>query len=147
MTSPVPPASEVDTSDEAMMESHLVETTDEDGNVHLFEKLDEFELDDERYALLVYMGEQPEGGTLAQAAEQLSQKMSGADNADGSQQSDNDSDHDEELVIMKVSVGDDGADWLEEIETEAEYDKVVAHLEHRQDSGDLLFELDITDNE
>lgn len=136
--------------EDAMVESHLVETTDEDGNVHIFEKIDEFDVEDNRYALLLYMGEQEEGGTLAKAAEQLSQKLSGATMGEHHEHGpdcnhNHDEEGDEELVIMKVVKGDDGADWLEEIETDEEYEQAVAHLEHRQNNGDLLFDINITD--
>ena len=84
----------------------LVETTDEEGNVHYFEPVEELEVNGTTYALLVYKG--------------------------GEEDLDKDEDeegYDEEFVLMKVTQDDDGTPVYEYIEDETEFAAVVAQLE------------------
>jgi uncharacterized protein YrzB (UPF0473 family) len=93
----------------------IIETTDENGQVHIFERVDEIEVDGRPYALLVYRGaegeSQPEG-------------------------------HDEEVVVMRVSQDPDGTDVFEQIEDEAEFEKVLKFIEAMDDG-----EFEIVDDE
>jgi uncharacterized protein YrzB (UPF0473 family) len=82
---------------------NIIETTDEDGKVHIFERVEEIEVDGKPYALLVYQGNEddeapPEG-------------------------------HDEEIVVMRVSKDPDGTDVFEQIDDEAEFEKVLSYIE------------------
>jgi uncharacterized protein YrzB (UPF0473 family) len=80
----------------------IIETTDEDGKVHIFERVEEIEVDGNAYALLVYQGSEdekpPEG-------------------------------YDEEIVVMKISKDPDGTDVFEQIEDEAEFERVLNYIE------------------
>ncbi|MFN8614823.1 MAG: DUF1292 domain-containing protein [Vampirovibrionales bacterium] len=102
--------------DPTMVDSVMIEATDEDGNVHLFEKLDEYELEGQRYALLVYAG-QKEGSLLG--GHQHSEACNHGD------------DDEEEAVVMRIDVDDDGVEVFEEIKDEAEYERVVAYVEQQ----------------
>lgn len=93
----------------------VVETTDEDGNVHYFEKVEEIELDGQQYALLIYQGEE-----------------------DAEEPEDEDEGFDEEYVLMKISVDEDGEQVYEAIEDEDEFKKVMAEMEK------LDYEFDVT---
>lgn len=91
-------------------EVDIIETTDEDGQVHVFEKVSELEVDGQEYALLIYRGAgDEEGGVEPQ-----------------------DDGHDEEVVVMKIS-HDDGLEVYEAIEDEAEFERVVAFIEKMED--------------
>jgi uncharacterized protein YrzB (UPF0473 family) len=85
----------------------IIETTDEEGKVHIFERVDEIEIEGRPYALLVYRGsegeEPPEG-------------------------------HDEEVVVMRISQDPDGTDVFEQIEDEAEFERVISFIEAMDDS-------------
>jgi uncharacterized protein YrzB (UPF0473 family) len=85
----------------------IIETTDEEGNVHIFERVEEVEIEGQLYALLLYQGaenEPPREG------------------------------YDEEVVVMKVGKDPDGTDVFEQIEDEAEFEKVIAHIESLTES-------------
>lgn len=102
-----------------LKEVDVVETTDEDGNVHYFEPIDEFEVDGNLYALLIYQG------TSLEAPEEEG--------------------YDEEFVVMKVTM--DGEERIyESIEDEAEFNKVIAELENMDFEVDLQKELGICDD-
>jgi Protein of unknown function (DUF1292) len=96
----------------AMVE--VVETTDENGVVHYFERIDEMEVDGQAYALLLYQGteedEAPEDGEEG---------------------------YDEEFVLMKVIKDADGTPVYEYIEDEAEFNKVAAELEKKDYDFDI----------
>jgi len=93
----------------------VVETTDENGVVHYFERIDEMEIDGQAYALLLYQGteedEAPEEGEEG---------------------------YDEEFVLMKVTKDADGTPVYEYIEDEEEFNRVAAELEKK----DYDFEID-----
>jgi uncharacterized protein YrzB (UPF0473 family) len=87
-------------------DTELIATTDEDGVAHYFEKLEEFELNGQLYALLLCQGseedeDEPEEG------------------------------FDEEYLVMKVLQSEDaeGVPVFEPVEDEAEFELVVKHLE------------------
>lgn len=96
----------IDTTEEGAVlgETELVQTSDEDGNIHSFEKVSEFEVDGRDYALLIYLGE----GTDIEAQE-----------SDG---------HDEEVVAMRL-LYEDGLEVYESIDDEDEFERVVTFLE------------------
>jgi hypothetical protein len=83
--------------------TELVETTDEEGVTHYFEKIEEFECDAKPYALLIYRG------------------TSNDDEAD-------EEGFDEEYVVMRVTQ-EEGELAYEYIEEEEEFKKAIAHLE------------------
>ena len=96
----------------------IIETTDENGKVHIFERVEEVEVEGNTYALLVYRGGEDE--PLPEGA-------------------------DEEVVVMRVSKDPDGTDVFEQIEDEAEFDKVLAHID-TLDSTEFEIVDDSTDN-
>ena len=81
--------------------ANIVSLEDEDGNEQEYEHIDTVEIDGETYVALVPVDE----------------------NAD--------EDADGELIILKITEGDDGEETLYSIEDEAEYKKVVAEFEQR----------------
>jgi uncharacterized protein YrzB (UPF0473 family) len=95
----------------------IIETTDENGKVHIFERVEEIEVDGNAYALLVYRGGEdepvPEGA-------------------------------DEEVVVMRVTKDPDGTDVFEQIEDEAEFEKVLAFIDTLESSD---FEIVSDDDE
>lgn len=92
-------------------EIQIVHTSDENGQVHIFEKVDELEVDGQDYALLIYRGTDETKLEL----------------------SDPDADEiDEEVMVMKI-LHEDGVEVYENIEDEAEFDKVVQHIEYLHD--------------
>ena len=94
-----------------LREVDVVETTDEEGNVHYFEPVEEFDIDGNIYALLVYQGESLETP-------------------------DPESGYDEEFVVMKVTM-ENGERVYESIEDEEEFNKVVSQLETMDFEVDL----------
>ena len=84
--------------------TELVETTDEEGVTHYFEKIEEFECDAKPYALLIYRGTSNDDDEV---------------DAEG---------FDEEYVVMRVTQ-EDGELAYEYIEDEEEFKKAIAHLE------------------
>lgn len=84
--------------------TELVETTDEEGVTHYFEKIEEFECDSKPYALLIYRG-------------------TSNDDPEADEEG-----FDEEYVVMRVAQ-EDGELAYEYIEDEEEFKKAIAHLE------------------
>jgi hypothetical protein len=76
-------------------ETDIIETTDEDGQVHIFEKISELEVDGQEYALLIYKGNSYDGETDEKK----------------------DEGYEEEVVVMKISY-EDGQEVFEAIEDE-----------------------------
>lgn len=114
------------TENGSYVETDIIETTDEDGQVHVFEKVSELEVDGQEYALLIYKGNQPD--ELDKEAEE------GAVSEEG---------YEEEVVVMRISY-EDGQEVYEAIEDEAEFEKVVAFIDNMDDEeGDV--EIDVTD--
>ncbi len=101
----------------------VIETTDENGQVHIFEKVEEYEWNDQRYALLIYQG-------------------------DDEEESDEDTDYDEEIVVMRI-VKDDDVEVFEAIDDEDEFQGVVKMIEASGFSNqpDFDFELMTEDDE
>lgn len=89
----------------------IIETTDEEGQVHIFERIDEIEVESQRYALLLYQGSRDESG----APKAL------------------DEGYDEEFVAMRVVTDEDGSDYFEVIDNDEEFDRVVKYIEAHQD--------------
>lgn len=92
-------------------EVDIIETTDEDGKVHVFEKISELELDGQEYALLIYKGNGEDEAPEAAEGE------------------------DEEVVVMRISY-EDGMEVYEAIEDEAEFERVIAAIEELDDEDD-----------
>jgi hypothetical protein len=104
----------------------VVETTDEDGQVHYFEPVEEFDIDDQLYALLIYQGKTLE--------------------PDEDEPEDEDEDgYEEEFVVMRVIMDDDGR-LYESIEDEEEFEKVVKALENLDFEVDLFEHLGLNEN-
>ena len=111
-----------------------VETTDEDGTVHYFEKVEEFEVEGKDYALLIYQGTEED-------QEEEDQEEEDGDDAKADGEDDEDeAGFDEEYVVMRITHEDDG-DVYEQIDDEAEFQKVVAVLEA------MDYEFDATDDD
>jgi hypothetical protein len=104
---------------EALRTVDVIETTDEDGQVHYFEPVEEFEVDGQLYALLVYQGES------------LDPKLSTSETAEDSEEG-----YEEEFVVMRV-VSDEEGRVYEAIDNEDEFNKVMAELEN------MDFEIDL----
>ena len=98
-------------------EVQLVQTTDEEGNIHLFERLDEIEVEGKDYALLIYRGQHEGDANLPVQIEV-------------------EDDEDEEVIIMRLTKDEDGADIFENIDDEDEFEKVAAYIESLQDEED-----------
>ena len=98
-------------------EVQIVQTTDEEGNIHLFEKLDELEVEGKEYALLIYRG-QHEGGSALPVQIEVNE------------------DEDEEVIVMRLTHDEDGAEVYENIDDEKEFDKVAAYIQTLQDEAD-----------
>lgn len=98
------------------LEVDIIQTTDEDGQIHVFEKVDEFEIDDQGYALLIYKG----SGEDWEAETARKEEEAGEEG------------YDEEVIVMKI-LEEDGEEVFAEIEDEEEYQKVVQYLEENQD--------------
>ena len=112
-------------------ETDIIQTTDEEGQIHVFEKVDELEIDGQEYALLIYKGTDYEEGKPAEEG------------------------HDEEVVVMKISY-EDGQEVFEAIEDEEEFERVVSFIENMEvddddeiaiDLGDFLSELETDEEE
>jgi Protein of unknown function (DUF1292) len=104
---------------EILETTDIVETTDEDGVVHVFEKVSEIEVDGQEYALLIYRGQGEEG----------------ANNASAKAGPEADDEDEDEVVVMKISY-EDGAEVYEAIEDEDEFERVVAAIEELDDEDD-----------
>lgn len=96
----------------------IITTEDEEGNIHLFEKVDEIEVEGQRYALLIYQG--AGDGSDEDAEKEGKDKEEGEDG------------YDEEVVVMRVSMEDD-AEVYEAIEDEEEFERVVQYIEQMDD--------------
>ena len=92
-------------------ETDLIETTDEEGQVHIFEKISELEIDGQEYALLIY-----KGNSVDEEAAEKSEEEG----------------YEEEVVVMKISY-EDGQEVYEAIEDEDEFNKVVAFIDTLED--------------
>jgi hypothetical protein len=104
---------------EILETTDIVETTDEEGVVHVFEKVSELEVDGQEYALLIYRGQGEEGSA----------------NASSKADSDSEDEDEDEVVVMKISY-EDGAEVYEAIEDEEEFERVVAAIEEMDDEDD-----------
>lgn len=104
--------------------SDFIETTDEEGNVHVFEKIDEYEVEGELYALLIY---QP--GDDKNASPNGSHPHEPEDEEDDEEEDDDEGGYDEEVIIMKITKDDDGAQVFEAIDDEEEFQRVVKFIE------------------
>jgi hypothetical protein len=93
-----------------------IETTDEHGDVHFFEKIDEIEFEGQQYALLIYQGRGSEEGGPKQPEE-------------------GEEGYEEEIVVMKISYEDD-AEVFEAIEDEDEFERVVQYIEKLADEAE-----------
>ncbi len=102
----------------AEMTIDVIETTDENGQVHIFEKVEEYEVDGKRYALLIYQGDDEE------------------------EEPEEDPGYDEEIVVMRI-VKDEETEVFEAIDDEAEFQKVVKAIEESGFSTQPDFDFDI----
>jgi hypothetical protein len=93
-------------------EVDIIETTDEEGQVHIFEKISELEIDGQDYALLIYKGNE-----AGEENDSEKEKEEG---------------YEEEVVVMKISY-EDGQEVYEAIEDEEEFNKVVAFIDNLED--------------
>lgn len=112
------------TTNNGAPEGDFLETTDENGVVHYFEKVEEVEMDGQPYALLIYQGnsdeEEEEGG-------KKTGKAGDDEDEDG---------FDEQYVLMRITREEDG-DVFEMIEDEEEFKKVMEFLEAMDYEFDL----------
>lgn len=97
-------------------ETDIIETTDEDGQVHVFEKISELEVDGQEYALLIYKGNEPD------------EEVEEGEEAD----EDAEEGYEEEVVVMRITY-EDGQEVYEAIEDEEEFEKVVAFIDNMDD--------------
>jgi hypothetical protein len=99
-------------------ETDIIETTDEEGQIHIFEKVSELEVDGQEYALLIYKG-----------------------NSEGENEAAKEEGYEEEVVVMKISY-EDGQEVFEAIEDEAEFERVVAYIDAmEEDDSDVSIDL------
>ena len=109
-------------------ETDIIETTDEEGTVHVFEKIQELEIDGQDYALLIYKGNEYEAD---------SEESEGAEDEEG---------YDEEVVVMRITQ-EDGEEVFEAIEDEAEFERVVAFIENLEDDDIAIDVSDFLEDE
>jgi hypothetical protein len=95
-------------------ETDIIETTDEEGTVHVFEKVKELEIEGQEYALLIYKGNEYE------------------EDEEGAESEDGEEGYDEEVVVMRIT-HEDGEEVYEAIEDETEFERVVAFIENMDD--------------
>ena len=107
-------------SDNGHYTPDIITTEDEEGKIHQFEKVDELEVDGQKYALLIYLGS---GDSLETIEKEADEDASDDDDEDG---------YDEEVVVMKVTM-DGEAEVYEAIEDEDEFEKVVQYIESLED--------------
>lgn len=117
----------------------LIETTDEEGQIHLFEKVDEYDIEDQRYALLVYQG-QKVNGVLQKPEPHVHGEHCGHDH-------DHDDEEAEEIVLMRIGQDPDGTDVFESIDDDAEFEKVVSWLEEHSDMMDGVDIMDLPEGD
>ncbi len=102
-------------------ETDIIETTDEEGQVHIFEKISELEIEGQEYALLIY-----KGNSVDEEAAEKSEEEG----------------YEEEVVVMKISY-EDGQEVFEAIEDEDEFNKVVAFIDTLEDEdGDSAIDVE-----
>ncbi len=105
----------------------VIYTTDEEGKQHCFQMMDELEVEGQRYALLLYLGEDEESekeGDKPEKAEHV--------HGEGCSHDDDDDDEDsadEEFVIMRV-VMQDGDKIFETIDDDDEFERVLSYVEN-----------------
>lgn len=99
-------------SEHEEMETRIIKTQDENGQIHNFELIDVINVDDQDYGLLVHLDE--EGKHQCEC------------------ESEEDEDDEEEVVIMRLMRQDD-AYTFETIEDDDEFDRVVSYLETEGD--------------
>lgn len=88
----------------------IIETVDEEGQVQIFEKIDEYEIDGERYALLIHQNDEDE-----------------EDEADDKE----DEGYEETVIVMKIIT--EGEEEVLEALNDDEFDKVVKYIEENSD--------------
>ncbi len=115
--------------------SDFIETTDEDGQVHVFEKIDEYDVDGKRYALLIYQAEDDVESPSANGNGE--QKASDDDDDDG---------YNEEVVVMRIAQ-EEGAQVFEAIEDEDEFQRVVKTIEKAAMAGESDHDIDFSEVE
>lgn len=104
--------------EEFYRETDIIETTDEDGTVHVFEKIQELEVEGQDYALLIYKGNEYKEDTPE--------------------------DEDEEVVVMRLSY-EDGQEVFEAIEDEEEFERVVTYIENMDEDEESEISIDLGD--
>ena len=130
----------------------IITTTDDEGEIHLFEKIQDLELEGKQYALMVYLGTETEyegksedaddeeekpGKKAAKPVKESAKKATESDNGDGDG-------YDEEVVVMKVTM-EEGVEVYEAVEDEAEFEKVVQHIEklmEEEDEDEIIIDLE-----
>ncbi len=111
---------ELDSQVSPEMNIDIIETTDENGQIHIFEKIEEYEMDNQRYALLIYQGDDEED------------------------EPEEDLGYDEEIVVMRIMKDvDQATEIFEAIEDEAEFQKVVKMIEESGFSDQPEFDYDL----
>lgn len=124
-------------------EVEIVHTTDEEGNVHIFEKIDELEIDGQDYALLIYKGTETEEAngehgdvTIKQSHHHHHEEGETCSHHHHKDDEDDDEDEsDDEVVVMRISY-EDGLQVYENIDDEEEFEKVVQAIENLELEGD-----------
>lgn len=94
-------------SENEEMETRIIKTQDENGQIHNFELIDIINVDNQDYGLLVHLDE--EGNHECE-----------------------DEDDEEEVVIMRL-IRQDEAFTFETIEDDDEFDRIVSYLETEED--------------
>lgn len=102
-------------------ETDLIETVDEDGQVHIFERISELEIEGQEYALLIYKGNE--------LGEGVDEPEEG---------------YDENVVVMRIT-HENGEEVFENIEDEAEFERVVAYIESMEGDDEDEVVIDISD--
>lgn len=103
------------TIDESI-ESKIIKTQDENGEIYSFELIDIVELDDKEYGLLIHINEEKES----------------ASSSDSSEESKESEEDEEEVVIMRLNKEDIGY-VFQAIEDDDEFNRVIKFIEAEED--------------
>jgi hypothetical protein len=115
----------------------LIETTDEAGMVHYFEKVEEVDFEDKRYAVLIYRGNEQEGlrGIGEDNDDDDSEPTEHVHGEGPSHNHEDDGGYEEEVVLMRI-LKEDGADVYEAIEEDDEFNRVLTFIENLEDEDE-----------
>lgn len=112
----------------AYQEVDIIEVENEDGETLFFEKVAEFEFEEQEYALMIYRGDNYENAMAAA----------------GRAEADDESEDEEDAVLLMRIVYEDGVEAYEDLQNNEERQRVAAYLETFAET-ELDFSVDVED--